>query len=307
MQPPPAEDLSVPSELTIGQCVTLACTWEVATPKPGNVHRGADFEDLTFLDFLTSAVAIGPAMERAVETGLGQTVLAAVEATHQWVGTNTNLGTILLLAPLAKVPRKQSLQAGIGDVLAQLNAEDAHQVYQAIRIANPGGLGQVAEMDVGQEAPPDLRAAMRVAANTDLVARQYANDYNELFAEVLPWMHQGLDRGRPLGETILQVQLQLMRTFPDTLIARKCGPEVAQEAARRAEQTLASGAPGDPAYLKAVADLDFWLRSDGHRRNPGTTADMLAAGLFSLLRDGKISADCPPTLGSRAATIYATS
>ena len=58
MQPPPAEDLSVPSELTIGQCATLACTWEVATPKPGNVHRGADFEDLTFLDFLTSAVAI---------------------------------------------------------------------------------------------------------------------------------------------------------------------------------------------------------------------------------------------------------
>ncbi len=184
MQPPPVEDLSVPSELTIGQCATLACTWEVATPKPGNVHRGADFEDMTFLDFLTSAVAIGPALERAVETGLGQTVLAAVEATHQWVGTNTNLGTILLLAPLAKVPREQSLQAGIGDVLAQLNAEDAHQVYQAIRIANPGGLGQVAEMDVGQEAPPDLRAAMRVAADTDLVARQYANDYE--IAKLIP-------------------------------------------------------------------------------------------------------------------------
>ena len=97
------------------------------------------------------------------------------------------------------------------------------------------------------------------------------------------------DRGQPLEATIIQVHLQLMSTFPDSLIARKCGAQVAQQSAMRAERALNAGTPGEAEYLEAVADLDFWLRSDGHRRNPGTTADMIAAGLFSLLRDGIIN------------------
>ena len=275
--------------LTIGQCATLACVWEVTTPKPGNVHRGADFEDLTFVDFLTGAVAIGPAMEAAEKTPLGESVLAAVTATQHWTGTNTNLGTILLIAPLAKVPRNESLPEGIRHVLEQLTGEDADQVYRAIRTAAPGGLGHVAEMDVADEPPDDLIAAMRLAAENDLVARQYAENYEQLFACVLPWLKDGLDRGQPLEATIIQVHLQLMSTFPDSLIARKCGAPVAQQSAMRAERALNAGTPGEAEYLEAVADLDFWLRSDGHRRNPGTTADMIAAGLFSLLRDGIIN------------------
>ena len=284
--------------LTIGQCTTLACLWEVTTPKPGNVHRGADFEDLTFVDFLTGAVAIGPAMEAAGETGLGETVLAAVTATQHWTGTNTNLGTILLIAPLAKVPRNQSLPEGIGHVLQQLTPKDAHQVYRAIRTVAPGGLGSAVEMDVAGEPPTDLIAAMRLAADNDLVARQYAENYQQLFGCVLPWLRDGLDRGRPLEETIIQVHLQLMSTFPDSLIARKCGLPLAQQSAMRAKRALEAGSPGEVEYLKAVADLDFWLRSDGHRRNPGTTADMIAAGLFSLLRDGIINGQWPAELDS---------
>ena len=92
--------------LTLGQKVTLACMLEVSAPKPGNVHRGADFEDLTFYDFIQSAVAIGSVFERHQVLSLGQLVFAAVEATRSVVSTNTNLGLILLMAPLAK--------AGIG-------------------------------------------------------------------------------------------------------------------------------------------------------------------------------------------------
>jgi triphosphoribosyl-dephospho-CoA synthase len=65
---------------------------------------------------------------------------------------------------------------------------------------------------------------------------------------------------------------------------------VAEKAAVLARQTLDAGLPGDEPYARAVADLDFWLRSDGHRRNPGTTADLVAAGLFAALRDGIIQA-----------------
>ena len=39
--------------------------------------------------------------------------------------------------------------------------------------------------------------------------------------------------------------------------------------------------------------LDTWLRGDGNRRNPGTTADLVAAILFAGLRDGVIVEPLP--------------
>src|SRR5437762_7387588 len=104
--------------LSIGQCATLACLLEATAPKVGNVHRGADFEDLTFSDFVVSAVAIGPAMEAAASKGVGRTVYDAVAATRQLVNTNTNLGMALLFAPLAAVPRNEQLTtASVGKIL----------------------------------------------------------------------------------------------------------------------------------------------------------------------------------------------
>src|SRR4029079_15757788 len=95
--------------LSVGQCATLACLLEATAPKVGNVHRGADFEDLTFIDFVASAVAIGPAMEEAVTTGVGSAVRDAIVATRAAARSNTNLGMVLLLAPLAAVPIKTRL------------------------------------------------------------------------------------------------------------------------------------------------------------------------------------------------------
>jgi triphosphoribosyl-dephospho-CoA synthase len=271
---------------SVGQCATLACFLEATAPKPGNVHRGADFDNLAYPDLIVSAIVIGPVMENAPRRRLGETILDAVRATREAVATNTNLGTILLLAPLAAVPREQPLAHGIADVLSRLDADDARLVYQAIRLARPGGMGQVAEADLADEAPADLIAAMRLAADRDLVARQYANGFQEVLHNVVPAIKGGLDRGWGTSHAIVHAQLTIMSRYPDSLIARKCGIETAQRAADHAAQVLQAGTPIDEAFWQAVADLDFWLRSDGHRRNPGTTADLIAAGLFALLRDG---------------------
>jgi triphosphoribosyl-dephospho-CoA synthase len=72
------------------------------------------------------------------------------------------------------------------------------------------------------------------------------------------------------------------------LIQRKCGPAVAKDASDRAAIVLATDEPGRAAYQQALSELDDWLRADGHRRNPGTTADLIAAGLFVLLREGRL-------------------
>jgi triphosphoribosyl-dephospho-CoA synthase len=276
--------------LSLGQCAALACLLEATAPKPGNVHRGADFEDLTFVDFAASAVLIGPAIERAESVGVGQTVYDAIAATRQIVGTNTNLGIALLLAPLAAVPRSMPLTDGIGRVLESLTADDCRRVYDAIRLAQPGGLGEFDQMDVGGPPPDDLLAAMRLATDRDQIARQYVDNFSLVLGRIVPRLCAGRnDHGWSLTDTIIRVQLELLSDYPDSLIARKCGPEMAQRVANLAAQVLAAGEPGDEAYHESLADFDFFLRSDGHRRNPGTTADLLAAGLFAALREGLLA------------------
>lgn len=281
------------SRFSIGQCATLACLLEVSASKPGNVHRGADFEDVTFGDFAVSAVAIAPALERAVDRPLGATILEAVEATRQVVSTNTNLGTVLLLAPLAKVPRHAALDAGVNEVLASCGPDDARDVYAAIRLAVPGGLGTVDRYDVAGPPPSDLLAAMRAGAARDLVARQYAEGFRQVLGLAVPWLREEVASGLPLADAIIHVQMRLMAEYRDSLIARKCGSNVAHEASGRAAQVLESGPAGSDDYCRALADFDFWLRSDGHRRNPGTTADLIAAALFAGLRDGWLRPGSP--------------
>ncbi|MEX0585101.1 MAG: triphosphoribosyl-dephospho-CoA synthase [Pirellulales bacterium] len=275
--------------LSISQCASLACVLEATAPKLGNVYRGADFDDLTYGDLVVSAVALGPHIERAATAAsVGQAVLGAIESIEELVGRNTYLGTVLLLAPLAAVPRTETLSVGIGGVLKQLTAADARDVYAAIRLARPGGLGRVAAHDVSGPPPDDLVAAMASAAERDLVARQFANGFREVLDEVVPWLEAALALGLALPEAIVHTQLTVMAAHGDSLVGRKCGPEVAREVAERAAAILKAGAPGSESYQQGLADFDFWLRADGHRRNPGTTADLIAAGLFAMLREGRL-------------------
>lgn len=277
--------------LPIGAAATLACIYEATARKPGNVHPAASFDDVTtHAAFVASAVAIGPVVARVPEVGVGQTVLDAVRATREAVHTNTNLGTLLLIAPLAAVPTDKSLAEGIHGMLESLSADDTQAVYEAIRLASAGGLGRANEADVFANSPPQLTLveAMRLAADRDLVARQYTNDFADVFVGTAAWIGEGLSLGWRLEQTIVHAHLRQIASSPDSLIQRKCGPAVAKEASDLATAVLKSGLPGDAAYQQAVINFDHWLRADGHRRNPGTTADLIAAGLFVLLRDGRL-------------------
>lgn len=275
--------------LGIGQYASLACLFEATARKPGNVHRDADFEDVSYSDFLASAVAIGPAIESSTHgTPVGRVVLDAVRAMRVVTATNTYLGTVLLLAPLAAVPRHVSIRQGIERVLSSLDAADARDVYEAIRLSMAGGLGKVAEADVHGPAPDNLLAAMRMAENRDTVARQYTHGFANVLELVIPWLAEGLSRDWPLEDAIVHTHVRLMAAVPDSLISRKCGAAIAQESADRAARVVVCVDPASDDYQAALGDLDFWLRSDGHRRNPGTTADLVAAGLFVALRDGII-------------------
>ncbi len=274
--------------LAPGAAATLACLWEATAPKPGNVHPGASFADATFGDYVASAVVVGPIVQHAAANGVGQTVLDAVRATRQAVDTNTNLGALLLIVPLAAVPLDEPLHRGIGGVLARLAPDDTALVYEAIRLARPGGLQPAPDADVNDTAPSELGlvAAMRLAADRDLIARQYTGGFADVLGGTAEWIAEGLAEEWKLSTAIVHAHLRQMAAEPDSLVAGKCGPDVARESSQRAADVLAAGVPGTTEYATALAGLDGWLRADGHRRNPGTSADLVAAGLFALLRDG---------------------
>lgn len=265
--------------LSPGQLAQVARILEATARKPGNVHRFADFEDCTYVDSLLGATALAGPLDRARTIGVGGTVLEAVEATRRVSATNTNLGTILLLAPLAAVPDGDDLRAGVARVLAGLTVEDARRAYQAIRLARPADLGSVPDHDVVTEPTCSLLDAMRLAADRDLVARQYANGYAEVFDAGVPLLRQGLEAGLSLEAAILTAFVVLLGRYPDTLIARRLGPEAASEVMRRAAETFASG---------RLAEFDAYLRAGGHARNPGAMADLIAATLYVALHDGII-------------------
>ncbi len=270
-------------------CAQLACIWEATARKPGNVHRLVDFDDVSYVDFLHSAAAIAPVFDRAAGRPLGTTILEAIQATRTVVRTNTNLGIVLLLAPLAAVPRDQALPNGVESVLRHTTIADAQAAYAAIRVAQPGGLGTAPEQDVHAEPSRSLREVMALAADRDLIARQYDNGFREVFDIGLPALRRGLEQAGSLEGAIVTCHLHILSRLPDSLITRKLGLDAAEEASRRAGQVLESGWPDTDASHEAVAAFDRWLRVDSHARNPGTTADLVTACLFAALRDGLIA------------------
>jgi len=271
---------------TLEDMVRAACVLEVRARKAGNVHPFRDFSNLTYGDFVVSADAIAPILARASKAGVGRTILDAVAATNERVGRNTNLGIVLLLAPLASVPAGVRLTDGIGAVLGRLTRDDADLAYRAIRLAQPGGLGVVDEEDVTRPPTGTLLEVMRLAAGRDLIARQYAENFALVLEFGLPYLSRVEDFPRYWEPAIVGLQLELLARHPDSLIVRKCGPEIAAEASGRAEAVLNAAQPGTRRAQNALHEFDRWLRVEGNRRNPGTTADLIAAVLFAAFRDG---------------------
>lgn len=266
----------------------LACLLEVSAPKPGNVSPDRHFHDTRYEDFLASAVAIGPALAAAGERPLGATVHAAVDATSRWTRSNTNLGIILLLAPLARAARRTTgaLRPAVAEVLASTTVDDAAEVYAAIRLARPGGLGAAASEDVAAVPTVALREAMALAADRDSVAREYVTDFAATFEIGAPALRAARGDGLDWSDATVEAYLRLLAALPDTHIARKLGRAAAEDVSRGARAAADAGGVRSPAGRQALASFDRALRDPANARNPGTTADLTCAALFVVILEG---------------------
>ena len=271
---------------TIATAAQLACLLEASAPKPGNVSPGIAFRDTRYEDFLASAAAIAPAFLDAATQPLGRTILRAIEDTRRWTSANTNLGIVLLLAPLARaahVSSPESLRERLRIVLASTTVADAECVYAAIRLARPGGLGDVAAEDVASSPTVTLTAAMELAAARDDIAREYATAFARTFSVGVPALESARATGLGWPDAIVECYLALLADSPDTLIARKLGPDAASEVRNRAIAVRAQGGMRTNAGRQAVAAFDLELRDARNSRNPGTSADITAAAVFVVL------------------------
>jgi triphosphoribosyl-dephospho-CoA synthase len=274
----------------------LACLLEVSAEKPGTVTPTHRFCNMRYEDFLASAVAIGPVLASANHRPLGASILAAVEATSRWTAANTNLGIILLFAPIARAAltyedaaplSAESLRDRLASVLETTTIADAHDTYEAIRLAHPGGLGAVSEQDVSQPEPTvTLRAAMALAQHRDAIASEYTTSFARIFETGLPALRTARDDGLPWDTATTELFLALLAVAPDTLIERKLGRLAAFAVSQGAKKVIAHGGVRTEAGRAALHTFDHELRSDSNTHNPGTTADLTAATLYVALLPG---------------------
>lgn len=260
-----------------------ACMAELGALKPGNVHLFADGHGMVVQDFIKSADASSQVIALP-NLSVGERILTAIKATWEAVGCNTNLGIILLAAPMIQAASSTEgfSHLALQEVLNNLTEDDAVKVYEAISIAKPAGLGEVQQHDVHQTPQITLLEAMRAAADRDLIAQQYANGYQDIFNLGVTTYQYYLAKWERPAWAVTATYLAFLTELEDSHIVRKYGNQVAkaiQQEAKKHFQSFTSQ-ENPKLYQATLLAWDADLKKRGI--NPGTSADLTVATLFAI-------------------------
>jgi triphosphoribosyl-dephospho-CoA synthase len=304
----------------ISKCLELAILFEVSADKPGNVNLITGFEGTRYEHFLASAVAAAPYFESAAKrgvavlqgeigidnVGLGRIIKDCVADIDAWQrGGNTLLGTVILLSPIAVAAGMSNtkeecifeiskLRENLRLVVESTTAEDAVSVYEAIKIANPSGLGKAPELDVND---PDsvnrivkenvsLFQVFKIAAEYDTVCSEWVHNYPITFDVAYPWLMGQFRKTKDLNVAVIHTFLNILAEYPDTFIARKIGIGKAREVSSMAKEVLKLGGLETVKGRESLREFDLTLRKSSNLLNPGTTADIIAAALALCILGG---------------------
>ncbi len=294
----------------ISGCLELAILLEVSGyPKPGNVHRTADFPETRYEHFLASAVAIAPSFKKAAEqgirvsegkivpseVGIGGIIKDAVNRMrNSQSGGNTLLGAIILLAPIAAAAGMAAnqfsllkLRENIKVIVESTTPEDAVDVYDAIFVVNPGGLGKSPKLDVTDsnsekrilEERVTLFETFNIASAYDSIASEWVNNYPITFDLGYPYFTKQLEETGDVNTATVHAFLKILAEVPDTFISRKVGQAKAESISAEARRVLDEGGLTTPSGRQLLQKFDKKLRDPAHDLSPGTTADITEAVL----------------------------
>ena len=290
----------------VAKIAQIASVLEVSGhPKPGNVHRTQDFEDMVYEDFLVSGIVIGNTMKKAAERGLkyrnkskpteiklGELIKEAVIETNKWVENNTNLGIIMLLTPIAvaagSVNQFSDLMNKTKEIMLATTPKDAVNLYDAINIADAGGMGEREDLDVGSEKAKEelvekeinMFQVLDISASWDALAYELTHNYPVSFEVGYP-VYKNLRKSHGINYATVQTFLTILSRKPDTLISRKYDNTISERVKEDAKIILDRGGilteEGRSLLIKFDQDLM------NHNYNPGTTADLTASSLMIAL------------------------
>jgi len=304
----------------VSRCLQLAILLEAsAYPKPGNVHRTADFQETDYEHFLASAVALAPHFRFATEQGVrvfnkeitlsqietGKTIRNAIADVMTWQhGGNTLLGSVILLIPMATAAgltlvenasfSVNKFRPNLKSVVESSTAEDAANVYDAITSAQPGGLGKAPQLDVTDvkskrkilEEGISLFEVFQISSSWDSVSAEWVNNYHITFDIGYPFFVQLLKETKDVNMATVHAYLKILSEVPDALISRKAGADKAKWVSVQAKRILEAGGLTTRKGRSSLLRLDRKLRDPAHKLNPGTTADITAATLAVAILNG---------------------
>lgn len=278
----------------IAKIAQIASALEVCGyPKPGNVHRTRDYDDMVFEDFIISGIVIGDTIREAcsdvdVENPkLGKYILEAVTETDKWIKNNTNLGIVMMTTPIAVAAAISDcfdeLRHNIVKLMSNTSVDDACDLYDAINIADAGGMGDQDEYDVASDnAKIELRQnnqtmwdVLKISAPWDMLAREMTSDMPVVFEIGFPTYHE-LKNEKSLNDACVLTFLTILSQVPDTLISRKYGSDEALKISMMTRDLLKLKDAED--FKDNLQKFDDYLFENNY--NPGTTADLTAASIF---------------------------
>lgn len=269
-----------------------ACVGELTALKPGNVHCYAEGHDLTVQQFIESAYTVAPIIAEP-NLNLGQRILLSVRATNEAVSTNTNLGIVLLCAPLAQAylhPSSNSLRESVQKTISTSDTNEAEMILQSIRIAEPAGLGKIELHDVNKPASTNIGSIMKIAEDWDLIARQYATGFSEVFEIGCPTYQSSLNRFENQEEAVTAVFLHFLANSLDSHIVRQHGTQTATQVMNTAEILCSKFMNPIVEKYKMQNELlhvdKMWKNKN---INPGTCADLSVATLFAFNLENEVN------------------
>ena len=300
------------------RCINLSSLLELSGwPKPGNVHRTKNFEGTSFEHFLSGISAIQPNLrvlcEKVYTTidndkqsfsniELGVFFKEAVIEMMKWqTGGNVILGHILILAPLSsaasiciklKKRRLIDFESILNKIIEDTTVNDTLHLYEAIKLSNPGGLGQIDKYDVNDPSAYDeiirdeinLKEIFKKSQEYDLISREYATGFKIVLKEGLPYFIDTFNNFKDINIAIVNTYLKLLSNHLDTLIIRKASKKDALAVSKAASDILSYGGISTKKGLHLSLSLDKDLH---HKKlNPGTTADLLTGVIFWALLSG---------------------
>lgn len=268
----------------LSQAYKSACMDELQALKPGNVHIFADGHGMTIHDFIKSADVTADIITNP-NLSLGERVFYAVDATQQAVAQNTNLGVLLLCAPLVEAAYRlkpsQTFEQSLHDTLNQTTVSDAQWVSKAIVLANPAGLGKVKQGDVHDAVALNLLELMQLAQFKDRIAWNYANAYSDIMWFGINRYRDAMLKWEKPAWAATALYLGLLSGQADTHIVRKFGEATAKTVMQEASDLeLLYWQTSNPKLMqKPLLNWDVSLKQRGI--NPGTSADFVVATLLA--------------------------